>query len=525
MLAHHYLSALELARAASQDTAALAPRARAALQGAGDRAFALNAFAAAAGYYRAALALWPEDAQEQRAGLLRLLGTVLYEAGDLEQAETVLTEGAEVAAAAGLPAVQARIRVLLAEIHTLQGGPDAAALAECEAAIAVLDSEGDLEGLAEAWTLVGRLRFWLGESPADQQALERAIAYARQSGNHRAQRLASILARSDLYDAASPGRCRDRPRRAAAPGSRRRSVGRGRPFSSRFRCCTPTPAVSPTPARRSHAAGQCIADSGAKLAWAECASHGRSDGTDRRRPGRGRALPEGGVRGVPRHGGAGISQQRRRLARGGALRTGPPRRGAADDRGSPGSHRARRHRRPGPVAGNPGQAARPARPVPRRPPLLDEAAALVSPTSWAALKAQVLMAKAEVNQLAGAPERGRGQPARGAAHLSGPARRAPRRPGHSRPRQPHRPPRHQAGLNGSRDAQKRVLCARPRASRTLLPAAPSRQGGAKRTTLTSPELSRSVHAFAPGSWLAGTLPDCRSSRPVSVWSMAVPRSF
>jgi tetratricopeptide (TPR) repeat protein len=34
--------------------------------------------------------------------------------------------------------------------------------------------------------------------------------------------------------------------------------------------------------------------------------------------------------------------------------------------------------------------------------LVDEAAALVSPTSWAALQAEILMAKAEVDQLAGA---------------------------------------------------------------------------------------------------------------------------
>jgi pimeloyl-ACP methyl ester carboxylesterase len=100
MLAHHYLSALELARAASQDTTALAAPARAARQAAGDRAFALKASAEAAGYYRAALALWPQDTQEQRAGLLRLLGTMLYMAGELEQAETVVSEGAEVAAAA-----------------------------------------------------------------------------------------------------------------------------------------------------------------------------------------------------------------------------------------------------------------------------------------------------------------------------------------------------------------------------------------------------------------------------------------
>jgi tetratricopeptide (TPR) repeat protein len=37
--------------------------------------------------------------------------------------------------------------------------------------------------------------------------------------------------------------------------------------------------------------------------------------------------------------------------------------------------------------------------------LLDEAAALVSPTSWAALQAEILMARAEVDQMVGAPER------------------------------------------------------------------------------------------------------------------------
>jgi tetratricopeptide (TPR) repeat protein len=116
---------------------------------------------------------------------------VLQEAGELGQAEVALTEGAETAAATGLPAVRARIRVQLEDIHTMHGGSYAEALAECEAATAVLAAEGDLEGLAEAWTLTGRLRFWLGESPADQEALERAIAYARQSSNHRAQMQAS----------------------------------------------------------------------------------------------------------------------------------------------------------------------------------------------------------------------------------------------------------------------------------------------------------------------------------------------
>jgi tetratricopeptide (TPR) repeat protein len=187
MLAHHYLSAVDLARAAGQDTAEMAPKARAALQAAGDRAYALNSFAPAAGYYRAALALWPPGARKERAGLLRLLGTMLFEAGELEQAEALLAEGAEVAAAAGLPAVGARIRVLLAEINIYQGRSHAETLVECEAATADLETEGDREGLAEAWLLAGKLHFWLGEWPADQQALERALGYARQSGNHRAQ--------------------------------------------------------------------------------------------------------------------------------------------------------------------------------------------------------------------------------------------------------------------------------------------------------------------------------------------------
>ncbi|MGN6171358.1 MAG: ATP-binding protein [Streptosporangiaceae bacterium] len=191
MLAHHYLSALELARATDQDTRDLAPQARAALQTVGDRAVTLNAYATAAGYYRAALALWPQEAQKQRVGLLRLLGTVLSDAGEMEQAEQVLAEGAEAAAAAGLPEVQARIHVVLADIHNLQGQDSAAALAECEAAAAVLEAGGDLGGLAEAWIVIGRLRFWLGESPAGQEALERAMDYARQAGSHRTWTLAA----------------------------------------------------------------------------------------------------------------------------------------------------------------------------------------------------------------------------------------------------------------------------------------------------------------------------------------------
>ncbi|MBA3737106.1 MAG: AAA family ATPase [Actinobacteria bacterium] len=65
LLAHHYLSALELARAAGQDTADLERPARLALRAAGDRAIGLAAYAAAERAYAAAVDLWPKDDPER----------------------------------------------------------------------------------------------------------------------------------------------------------------------------------------------------------------------------------------------------------------------------------------------------------------------------------------------------------------------------------------------------------------------------------------------------------------------------
>jgi class 3 adenylate cyclase len=72
MLAHHYLSAIELAQAAGQDASEFAEPVRLALRDAGDRAWALNAFAAAARFYQGALNLWPPDDQDRPQLLLRL---------------------------------------------------------------------------------------------------------------------------------------------------------------------------------------------------------------------------------------------------------------------------------------------------------------------------------------------------------------------------------------------------------------------------------------------------------------------
>ena len=70
LLAHHYRSALEMARAAGSDTADLERPARLALRAVGDRAVALGAYAAAARSYAEAADLWPVDDPERPRLLL-----------------------------------------------------------------------------------------------------------------------------------------------------------------------------------------------------------------------------------------------------------------------------------------------------------------------------------------------------------------------------------------------------------------------------------------------------------------------
>ena len=72
MVAHHYLNALELTRAAGREDGVLADRAQAALRDAGDRALTLNALPQAELYFRQALALVNPDAEEHPQLLFRL---------------------------------------------------------------------------------------------------------------------------------------------------------------------------------------------------------------------------------------------------------------------------------------------------------------------------------------------------------------------------------------------------------------------------------------------------------------------
>jgi predicted ATPase/DNA-binding SARP family transcriptional activator len=123
-----------------------------------------------------------------RAELLRLLGTVLCSLGDMDRADAVLSEGSQVAAAAGLEMVQARIRVLLHLVHGSLGRIGTGVLEDCQAAAATLEAGGDLAGLAEAWVTIAN---WHGGILGDLWTcvtdLEHAIALARASGNYRVE--------------------------------------------------------------------------------------------------------------------------------------------------------------------------------------------------------------------------------------------------------------------------------------------------------------------------------------------------
>jgi class 3 adenylate cyclase/tetratricopeptide (TPR) repeat protein len=121
LLAHHYLAALELARAAGVDAGVLTESASKALQRAGERAFGLNAFASAARFFEEALELGVAD--EERPRVLFRLGAALHRSGD-ERRVARLEEARDALLAAEDPETAAEACTLLAEAWWDQGQND-----------------------------------------------------------------------------------------------------------------------------------------------------------------------------------------------------------------------------------------------------------------------------------------------------------------------------------------------------------------------------------------------------------------
>jgi class 3 adenylate cyclase/tetratricopeptide (TPR) repeat protein len=124
LLAHHYSSALELARSAGADIASLSERARIALREAGDRALALGAFPTASAFYSGAVELWPPD-DPDRPMLLFMYGQTIYRSMGTEAFE-VLTEARDGLLAAGHRGTAAEAEVLIGDTFWLQGRRDRA---------------------------------------------------------------------------------------------------------------------------------------------------------------------------------------------------------------------------------------------------------------------------------------------------------------------------------------------------------------------------------------------------------------
>ena len=372
-------------------------------------AAALGGFWLACGLYqegqswleRAAAAV--PSAGPLRADLSRLLGTVLFEAGELDQAEAVLAQGSEAAAAARLPALQARIRIQLTEVHARQGGPEEETLAECEAATAILDAEGDLEGLAEAWRLTGMARFWLGESPADQEACERAMSYARQCGHPRVEIQAGRQLVGTLRLLPIPADA------AIARAEQLLQIADGEPWAEAD-ILDPLSVIYAyagrfAEAREAIARAQSVyGRPAAKITWALGAFRAGEI-----------ELIAGDPSAAERHLREAYEAYRAMGERGflssvaGWLAEALYAQGRLDE--------AQQMTEEGQAAASPADIDAQARwraarakvlarngQFPAARTLLDEAEALVSPTSWAMLQAEILMARAEVDRLAGAPE-------------------------------------------------------------------------------------------------------------------------
>jgi class 3 adenylate cyclase/tetratricopeptide (TPR) repeat protein len=199
MLAHHYLSALELTRAAGREDDALVERARPVAREAGDRALALNAFPAAARFYFQALELsGPDDAD--RPELLLRLGQALHQTGD-DRAEQLLEDASRALVAAGRPQRAAEAHVLLSQVWWDRGLHDRS-FQQLERARELVGAD---ESAARARVLgqLARSRMLAGEHEQAVRAGREAITIAEQLGldDVRTYALASLgAARFQLGD-------------------------------------------------------------------------------------------------------------------------------------------------------------------------------------------------------------------------------------------------------------------------------------------------------------------------------------
>jgi predicted ATPase/class 3 adenylate cyclase len=202
LLAHHWSTALELALAAGSPTADLEAPTRRALRSAGERAFAVNAFAAAATHYAAALVLWPND-DPDRPELLYRYADALYGAAD-DRALAALEEARDALLAAGDRQTAAEAELSLSRIWWHRGKRTEGATHEARATDLVGDSRSP--AAARVLATIGRTRSIAGELEEGLRKATEALAMAEELelDELRAHALTTMaLAKSYLGDTAA----------------------------------------------------------------------------------------------------------------------------------------------------------------------------------------------------------------------------------------------------------------------------------------------------------------------------------
>jgi predicted ATPase/class 3 adenylate cyclase len=164
----------------------LAARAGERLSAAGRRALGRGDISAAANLLHRAAALLPAAAP-RRTELLPELGSALVLAGEFEQAEAVLTEAIERAAATGNRRLELHAQLERAFLRSLTGpeGSVEELRRISERAIPQLESLGDDLGLAKAWRRIADVHWMTNRWDEQERALERALVHAERAGDAR----------------------------------------------------------------------------------------------------------------------------------------------------------------------------------------------------------------------------------------------------------------------------------------------------------------------------------------------------
>ena len=191
--------------AGDERTRDLAAQARERLAAAGRRAVVRGDVSAASNLLGRAKALLTADVSG-REELLGELGAVLVLAGEFADADEVLTEAIEVAAAAPNQRVELHAQLELAFLRALtdpEGGVNELRRV-AEGALFGLEELGDDLGLAKAWRRIADVHWMMNQWDEHERALERALAHAERAGDAREAAVALMRLPMAIYYGSTP---------------------------------------------------------------------------------------------------------------------------------------------------------------------------------------------------------------------------------------------------------------------------------------------------------------------------------